>query len=75
MADQPVTPVKKRSRRFYYMDILNIIATIAVMWLHTSELAFSIYAGLTPLGAEFGDSNCLYLGGADFLYDFGRQLI
>lgn len=45
MADQPVTPVKKRSRRFYYMDILNIIATIAVMWLHTSEFAFQYTPG------------------------------
>ena len=37
---EKTTPSVSRRQRFYYMDILNIIATIAVMWLHNSEFAF-----------------------------------
>lgn len=29
-----------QKQHYYYMDILNIMATMAVLWLHTSEYAF-----------------------------------
>lgn len=29
-----------QKKHYYYMDILNIMATMAVLWLHTSEYAF-----------------------------------
>lgn len=32
--------VDNQKKHYYYMDILNIMATMAVLWLHTSEYAF-----------------------------------
>lgn len=33
-------PVNISKQHYYYLDILNIVATFAVIWLHTSEYAF-----------------------------------
>lgn len=33
-------PVNISEQHYYYLDILNIVATFAVIWLHTSEYAF-----------------------------------
>ena len=34
-------PVNVRKQHYYYLDILNIVATFAVVWLHTSGYAFN----------------------------------